>query len=278
MLSLSFESTLREWERGMDALERDLMPEATADALNWTAAQVRDDLKGMLPSVFDRPTRFTVGSLMMEPASPQHLVSTVRFRDTWGSRHYLWPQVSGGNRPLKRFEQLLISRGIMKPGEYAVPGKRAPLDASGNIRAGLLMQILSQLGAMGDQYANETKRSRKRAGPGRLRYFVPGPGKWERLHRGIWLEAPSPLPIIMFVRAPSYRIRFRFHDIAAGLAAEVFPSKFDRALTRVVDRTRTFGRSVRWIGGTPLGPSPEAPAASNSGPGVLPVRPLRNQG
>lgn len=246
MLSLSFSGTLREWERGMDALERDLLPEATADALNWTAAQVRDDLKGMLPSIFDRPTPYTVNSLMMQPANAQHLVSTVGFKDTPGrGRHYLWPQVEGGGRPMKRFERLLIGRGIMRQGEYAVPGRRAPLDGSGNIRAGLLMQILSQLGAAGDAYQNETARSRKRAGPGRRRYFVPGPGKWERLPRGIWMEqgkSSPPLPIIMFVRAPSYRVRFRFHEIATGLAAEVFPSKFDRALARVVDRTRSFGR------------------------------------
>lgn len=248
MLSLSLEGTLKEFEQQLDALERDLLPEATADALSWTAAQVRDDLKDMLPSIFDRPARYTLGSLMMEPANPQHLVSTVRFKDSARHHeHYLWPQVRGGGRPLKRFEQLLIQRGIMRPGEYAVPGKRAPLDGSGNIRGSLIVQILSQMGAMHDRYANETKRSRKRAGPGRTRYFVPGPGKWERLPRGIWTEvtkSSAPLPIIMFVKRPTYQVRFRFHEIAGQLAAEVFPSKFDRALARAVDRAGRFGATL----------------------------------
>lgn len=240
MLNVSFGSSLDAWAQDMDALERSLVPEAAAKALNWTAYDLRDENRELMPKVFDRPTRYTLGGLTVFTATEEDLVATVGFKDRNGrGAHYLWPQVEGGGRPHKAFERALIARGIMRPSEFAVPGRRAPLDANGNISAGLITQILSQLGASRDAYQWETKRSRKRAGTGRVRYFVPGNGKWDRLPRGIWTEVTAtsaPLPTIMFVKPPTYQARYRFFEINRMRAEAVFPERFDRALAQAVDR------------------------------------------
>lgn len=239
--ALSFADSLRAWAGELDQIERVLLPEAIAKALTWTAYDLRDENREHMATVFDRPTRFTLGSLQATPATEADPVASVGFKDQIGQRrHYLWPQVEGGPRPHKQFEKLLIARGIMHPSEFAVPGRRAPLDAAGNIRPSLIVQILSQFGAQSDRYANETKRSRKRAGSGRVRYFVPGPGKWERLPRGIWSEATrnsAPIPIILFVRQPTYQVRYRFAEFNTARAEALFPSRFDRALRSVVERS-----------------------------------------
>lgn len=225
----------------MDALERVLVPEATAAALNYTAYDLREENRPHMQAVFDRPTRYTLNSLNVTPADEGHLTARLWFKDSAGStQHYLLPQVEGGGRGHKRFERLLIQAGIMRGNEYAVPGKRAPLDAYGNIRGSLITSILSQLGAMHDVYQRETARSRKRAGPARTRYFVPGPGSWDRLPRGIWTKptsASGPMPIIMFVRKPTYQVRYRFHEFNTARAEAMFPERFDRALAAAVGRS-----------------------------------------
>lgn len=233
---ISFESNIRDWTRSLDEFQRRAVPEAVALALTWTAFDVRDYHKQILPQIFDRPTRFTVNSVRVSPARRSMLVAGVFFKDYRNRAHYLMPNVEGGSRPRKRFEQWLIKAGYMASNEFAVPGSGARLDRSGNMSQGEIVKILSQLAASPDATQWETARSRKRAGASRARYFVPP--RNSSLARGVWMRTGKKAikPVLIFVSAVKYSARYDFDGLSVREASRMFPRKLDRALATVMRR------------------------------------------
>jgi hypothetical protein len=233
---ITFDSNIREWSASMRAFERDQVPFATASALTQTAKDMKGEHVTLLPLVFDRPTRFTINSLMVTPATKSKLSASVFFkednRQKYG-KHYLMPQVQGGARPHKRFEFWLIKRGVMMADEYAVPARGLRLDSFGNVSAGTIVQILSQLAAGPDATQWETKASKKRAGSKRARYFVPQLGS--NLARGIWRHNGKKIePVLMFVKSVRYGVRYRFFDISRDAAEVRMPLNFDVSMNRAI--------------------------------------------
>jgi hypothetical protein len=109
------------------------VPFALARAMNLTGRDVIGAERDEMSSVFDRPTPFTLNSLRLRPATKQELVAVVELRDSNRPNHYILPQIHGGPRLQKRFEQLLVQRGVMKADERAVPALGAELDSYGNM-------------------------------------------------------------------------------------------------------------------------------------------------
>lgn len=242
-VEISFESNIREWTADLDAVRRRSLPFATAMALNDVAYEVMSENRQEMPDIFDRPVPLTVRSLAYRRATKETLLVSIYIRDQVAHGNapddYLRPQIMGGGRPHTRFERALIKRGIMDAGEYMVPSQSMRLDRYGNIPASRFVQILSQLAA-GDAYQWETQRSRKRAGPKRIRVFVTQKGS--RLPRGIWQENPQGgvSPIMMFVRSPRYAVRYPFHAMMLAKAERMFPRHFERRLARAMATDRGF--------------------------------------
>jgi hypothetical protein len=201
-------------------------PIVTAYALTKTAGDIKAAEIDTMKSVFDRPTKFTLNSLFVKPATKRDLVAEVFFKDGFGSIpawRYLGPQVEGGARVHKAHEKRLIRQGLMKPEEFAVPGKGAKLDAYGNLSGSTIERILSQLGAA-EQFAGyqanatnsrRSKAKKKKAGT----YFLLRPGAGGRSSRnvapGIYHRSGKEMvPVIMFVRPPRYQKRFPFYETA----------------------------------------------------------------
>lgn len=213
--------------RNLTRLAQRDAPMVTAYALTKTAQDIKAAEVETMSQVFDRPTRFTLNSLYVKPATKRDLVAEVYFKEGFGSVpawRYLGPQVEGGPRVHKSHERRLVRQGLMRSGEFAVPGAGIKLDASGNIPGGTIERILSQLGAAEQQagvQANRTAKSAKRAKrKGVGRYFVLRPGAAGRMGRdvapGIYFRqgARDIVPAILFVRAPRYQKRFPFYETA----------------------------------------------------------------
>lgn len=234
MFDISFQSNIEQWTASLEDDVARQVPFATSLALNQTAVEVKEQHMALLPVIFDRPTRYTLNSLQAKMSSKSNLVASVYFRGSNPGKHYLMPNVVGGGRPHKRFEYLLIQRGLMAANEYAVPASGMSLDAYGNIRNGVVMMILSQLAATADPYQWETAKSRARAKSTRVRYFVPPPGS--NLRRGIWKRTGkhSIHPVLMFVTSVSYQRRYRFDEISRNAAMSVFPRKLDAAMSAAI--------------------------------------------
>ncbi len=238
------------------------VPFALARALTKTAQDVRTAQRKEMEAVFDRPTRFTLNALYLRSATKQRLEAEVWLKDRGSREHYLLPQIEGGARQLKRFEERLVRTGYMQPSERAVPAAGARLDQYGNMSRGQINQILSQLRTaivLGDS-SNATDSRRSRAKRATEAYFVSrGPGTWrgrgawkrgnksQHLPRGVWVRRSfGPLgtavkPVLLFVPKAQYRKRFRFFEIAQQVTERQFDTNFKESWA-IAMRTARFGQ------------------------------------
>lgn len=228
-----------------DLAEKDA-PFVTAYALTKTGQDIRDAELVSMKDVFDRPTRFTLNSLFLKPATKTDLVAEVFFKEGFGSIpawRYLGPQVEGGARAHKSHEKRLIAAGHMRSDEFAVPGKGVKLDQFGNIPGSTIERILSQLQAAGGSgyQANATNSARSKAKRRSSQYFVLRPGSNSvRANRqvapGIYYRQGTTgmVPVIMFVRAPRYQKRFPFYEIAERVFNDKIPLRAQEGFERFV--------------------------------------------
>ncbi|RZL38733.1 MAG: hypothetical protein EOP35_05180 [Rubrivivax sp.] len=194
------------------------VPFASALALTWTGQDVKKEIDGLLPQVFDNPTAYTQAGFRLYPATKRNLRALVTFRED--ARHFLNAQVTGGQRTMKALERALQATKALPPGMMAVPGQGARLDRYGNVDRGQVVQVLSQLRiTMTAGYSRNMShdartaiRAQKRAGG---RFFVARAGSG--LHAGVYqreLVGRNITPVFLFVRSASYKVRLPVDEIA----------------------------------------------------------------
>lgn len=222
-------------------------PFVVAMALTRTGKLAQEEIKKAMPQVFDRPTRYTLNSTYLRPATKQRLEALVKIKDEnfkgLAANKWLHAEVFGGTRNMKRSERSLQIKGYLKDGEQIVPGKGVALDQHGNIRSGTMTKILSVAKASADPYQNETtaskKRNRKR---GKAQYFVGSPGGG-RLPRGVYERTGTGLnsmikPVLIFTKPGRYKKRLPFHDIVAKVTRDNFEGQLYVAIQRALATAR----------------------------------------
>ena len=218
-----------------------------ATALSRTAVLVRDDMREALPSIFDRPTHYTLNSLRTKPANAQKLEAVVDFKDetTGGgipATYYLMPQVQGGSRRAKRLEVALRAAGALPAGWSAVPGAGARLDAYGNVERGQITQVLSQLRIqlLAGSERNMSTDPRKQIAAQRKaggRFFVVQPGG--RTQPGVYQRefmGRTVTPVFVFVKTTTYQRRFDFVGLSQRLADRHLPGQMDLAVEQQMQK------------------------------------------
>lgn len=243
------------------------IPFATAVALTRTAQDARANVRTEFKQIFDRPTPYTMNSVFVRGATKTRQYAELWLKG-WPERsHYLEPQIKGGPRPLKRFENVLAQAGYMTRSERAVPAGGAQLDRFGNVSRGQIVKVISQLRAHNlagsDQNATNSRRSRaKRATE---QYFASkGPGtaygkrswknglKSQHLPRGIYVRrvfawGTSVKPVFLFVDGANYRARLHLVKIVERTLQTRFPAHFDAAI-RQASGTAWFKRQGSLFG------------------------------
>ncbi|MBB5765689.1 hypothetical protein ABEV34_06845 [Methylorubrum rhodesianum] len=206
-----------------------------AFALTNAMKDAREGEIGTMRSVFDRPTRFTLNSLQVRPATKQNLTATLGFKEGHGSVpawKYLGPHVAGGPRRRKRFEMLLIRHGIMLGSEFAVPARAAPLDGSGNVSGAFITRMLSALGAQSDRMQNTARRPTRSNRKRNLDYFVL---RGTKAPNGIYLrQGRSATPVFIFVNSANYKKRFPYYEKAQAIVPAAFRKHFAAGWDRFV--------------------------------------------
>jgi hypothetical protein len=214
------------------------LPFATANALTATAHSIREAQRDEMRRVFDRPTPFTLNSLMVVPARKDSLVAEVKTKEVSTRNRFLERNVGGGFRRMTWTEHRIqeVTDHLLFG---LVPADNARRDRYGNWSSGERNRVLSALQAQGDPYANETARSRRRARR-TLRYFIPKPNDRGGLPPGIYRTQNGQLGIVaMFLRnAASYEPRFDFDGVAERTWAETYERHFDAALDRALATAR----------------------------------------
>lgn len=240
--------------RQFTELERQQLPFAIMQACNKTGWEVRTAWQRQAHRVFDRPTRMTINAVRFDRATKSRPYAEIYLRDEAHKgtppANYLLPQVQGGGRRLKGMERLLQAAGHMPPGTYAVPGKGAVLDQHGNVRAGQVRQIISQLGAGREAgyTSNESeatrgqrlRREKRRGGGGnyfpvRQRRGRLVPGIYERITTGFGSAVRS---IFIFTRHVSYQPRYDIFGMAERTWDRLMPFFFNRELDKAVQSSK----------------------------------------
>jgi hypothetical protein len=265
MIKVEF-TGLRERLMTLDRLEREQLPFAAALALTRTAQTVAGAIRDEMAVSFDRPTRATLNSPFIEPATKDKMTAKVWINDgrvseyrqqqarltgtaesKWGSDRsairWLEPQIYGGGRNHKGIERVLQRRGVIGPGQFVMPGEAAPLDQYGNIKRGQLTKILSgaKLWSEEGYNANRTDSDRSRAKRGE-RYFVIrrgreaiGVAERKRYGKG---SRNSIAMVLVFGRSPSYTKRLDFFGVASKVANDTLPIEFEKALAQAIATRR----------------------------------------
>ncbi len=230
------------------------MPFATALALTRTAQAVKRAEIAEMDRVFDSPTPYTRNALYLKSATKANLSAHVWLKDDTSkgtpAEKYLGPQIEGGGRRLKRFERALRAKGFLPDGMVAVPTSAVEIDAYGNMKRSQIVQILSALRAFGEQgyLANRTATSekrRKRKGRKLSQYFVGRPAGG-RLPLGVWMRSTSDFgrtggrirPVLLFVKAPQYKARLKFHEVAERTVTTEFPKEMKAAFEFAIATAR----------------------------------------
>lgn len=193
-------------------------------ALTRTAQQVKVDEISSMQSVFDRPTKFTLNSLQVRPATrakPEAEVSTKLGFGSVPAGRYLDPEVEGGLRSLKSTERKL--------GGYTSPSRSATLNAFGNLPGSTYLRILSQLKLAGEQSATNSRRSRRSRS---------GEAFFRRDNIIYSRKGGDITPILIITKAPHYSKRFPFYENAQKTADRVLEVEYDKALAQAFATAR----------------------------------------
>lgn len=195
-----------------------------------TAKQMAAALKAEMPKSFDRPTPFAIRSIGWKGATLDNPVAKVGFginafarsaRTDWAR-----PEVHGGKRNAKALESK-ISALVGGGPWFVMPGGAAKLDRYGNLSAGMIQQVLSDLGIQSDTAQNATDRSRKRNR--RSRYFVMKRGG---APIGIAVRdgrGKVSMALILTRTQPTYKPAYRMMEVGKKIVDDVFPVEVHKA-------------------------------------------------
>lgn len=227
------------------------MTQAQISALTDTAHHIRRAMESEAKRVFDRPTSYVMRSFQFKPVTAQKLHTTVSPTYYGGKgidpQKILDAQSKGGRRRDKRMEVALRRIGVLPSGFQAVlpqtpfPGSE---DGRGNFRGAFVTQLISYLGAFGEQGYRSNMTDRRRAalhkgkqdaGPVQARdmgrrYFISyGPlrgGRASHLAPGIWAargtHGVDVRPVVMFTRVGRYMPRYSTDRIARQANAQEY--------------------------------------------------------
>jgi isocitrate lyase len=197
--------------------------------------------------------------MMVRYATADNLTASIEIKDFIGKGHspqqWLSAEIDGGDRRQKASEKALISAGVMNPGQFWTPNI-APnppaglLDAYGNVPGSTIVQIMSRLGAFGEQgyKANMTERTRKRLiKRGMLvarnqrtmsDYFVYR--KDGVPHAIMQLVAKGDARVVLWLTSdqPRYSPRFKFDDLVLSFVEKNFKPEMARCLEHALSTAR----------------------------------------
>ena len=238
---ITIKSNIEQFIGGTIAGYKKQVEYASIVASTATAKVVSTILRDTMSKSFDRPTAYTLNSLYVKPATKSNPQAIVKLKDEAGKGNpatkYLWAEIEGGNRNVKKFEAWLIYNRVMPEGYSAVPGGGARLNQYGNMSSGLIVQILSVFGANPELYSNTTANSRKRNKNLPDLFVINKPGY--RLAMGIYQRTNGGLkPLLLFVKKPVYKVRFNFYDVGIDAAQKIYPQQYKDALYNALTSAR----------------------------------------
>jgi hypothetical protein len=231
---------------------------AASRALNTAAFEAMREGQRQIEGALDKPTRWTLKSwYVRKKANKNDLVASAGWSDYLvnkqfkGPDYYLEHHFAGGRRKLKRFEERLISKGLMPAGYQCAIGKAADemglIDSRGNMKAGVIVAILSALQALSGPGSNGDANGRKRQSANKRAarnvYWAGKPGP--NTPNGIWaLDEKFKggrgrlRPVLIYVKPGNYRKRLDLQKISDAVVLRTFNAEFAKEYANAMRSAR----------------------------------------
>lgn len=204
---LDVRADFRPFARTLDELARRQVPFATARALTEMANAAAVANRRALPSIFDKPTPFTMAGIAVKPARKNDLVARVFVKDR--QAEYLVLEETGGTRKPERSKH-----GGSGGGQALVMPKAIKRNAFGNIP----FRGLAALRKRKDVFVGKTDS---------------GTGGFFRRLAGGRLQA-----LVLFIAAAKYKPRFGFKARVIKVATATMVPAFRQALAKALATAR----------------------------------------
>ena len=188
----------------LDDIARTQVPFATALALTGAAKQAQADIRAQMPSIFDRPTPFTLNGIATTPARKSDLTASVFVKDVQAK--YLGIEEDGGTR---------------SPAGTALV---IPVDAKVNAYGNMTKNQIATLLARPDVFSG----------------VVNGiAGIWQRPLRGKKGQIKRPIRLLVaYEKSATYRPRFGFVDRVTKSVNASLPGLLNAAIARALTSKR----------------------------------------
>lgn len=218
---------------------------AASVAINDVAFDAKRRLAGHAKKVFKNPKPFTINAgLVYRKATKDNLEAMIGLKDRMelpkagtAPDVYLRRQIIGGERQHKRFERALLRRfPQFGRGTFFVPARQNKnfLDNYGQLRGGIVTQMLSQLQAFPEQgYRSNIKN------PDKALYFpVFHKGDYGMLPPGIYKRdalGSENFEAVVFAtrKAPRYRKRYYYFETVEKAIRITFGPSFSKRFSRM---------------------------------------------
>lgn len=243
MLNITSTGSIAQMIQSVRDVPAHIVPYAASTALTRTAKHAEaKDLPDEMRRVFSSPTPYALKSLFVQPSTAKTLSARVMVKNTAVSgvvpEKFLQPEVDGGGRGAKGLERGLRYAGVLRSGQFAVPGAGMALDAHGNVKGADVRSILIALkntraASNAQVYGQKLRKGRKLANS----LFV-GKPKGASRPDGIWRREGQRLrPLFIFTsQAPSYGKRLDFSGVVQRVAQDRFRDEFALALDAMLKK------------------------------------------
>lgn len=233
-LRLDIKDDIKRLSNRLSNIQRKEIPFAVELALNKTARGLKSAQSKEMRSVFNKPVRWTLNSLMYRrafkkdtPINAQVYFKVDAAKGT-PAHKYLSPQIYGGSRNQKRHE-VLLSRKLGAT-IFTTPGDDAPVNAAGNITGGNYTRILAAVQAFEEVgfQGNTTTKSKRRNKAVRGYYVAKKNGRAVGIRQRV---GGTSKKILNFKeQSPNYKKRYDFFGLGKRYINKNLPQNFRSAL------------------------------------------------
>ena len=227
-MKLSVSTNIHDYKRTLKRAQRKQLPFAYMLALNSTAFQAMKATRKSMRESFSKPIApYLVKGIVYQKAKKDKDINRMfarvdleDFGDKGQPRKSLMkPHIEGGTRRQKKAEHLMLG-----PGRYFYPGRSAPRDRYGNLKASQIVKAISDVGRNTDA-AQNTKRKKKK-------YFAINTRKQKTMI--MQRNGNSVTPFMVEGRKPTYKKRFMFYEVIEKTVKKNFRRNMDRAMRQAM--------------------------------------------
>lgn len=223
MVELSVSTNVGEITQGLSRMAQQQVPFATSLAINRVAEFAQSALKSNMAVVFDRPKPFTLNSVFVKRSNKSNLTAVV-FHSNAVSR-YILPEIEGGLRGPKPFEQSVNTGGLL------VPSGLVRQDSYGNVPRSIIQRMQQGAGKGGSGIFVIPEGAKSHLKPGvyeRLATKVrtKGKGKNRRLEQ----QKGAIRPLFYMTQRAIYQPRYDMQGVVGRTVESQFGSQFAAAM------------------------------------------------